>query len=1236
MRVPLADSEAVITLQDVKILQFTPTWVLGFSWCLVLPSGAEGTIGGTLGGEVTLSPAESPWLVTSTVTVPAGSTLVIEAGVRVEFAEGSGLVVDGGRLVAEGTETLPIIFSRPAADDHQWDGFRFVDTYEDNRLRHFTMEYGDDRDESITVDRSRLTISFGSWPTTQETMIEMDEPAVLIEDSDIPGISSGEVIHGENLVAPGYLILRRNVFGKASNGGDVLDFSGAEAPGPILHIIDNVFQGGDDDGLDLDGTDAFVSGNVFMNFRKDPANGRATTSNAIATGLPQSGAPNRTRVTMVRNLFLNCDHAVLLKEDAFLTAVNNTFVGMEEAVIQFNEEGGTRVLGPGKGALLDGNIFWENRRLFRYLEEETELTVHRCVIDGAFHGRGEDNFAADPGFVNAEGGDYSLREGSPAIGTGPNGQDRGFAVPEGASLSGEPQVFTSRTEATLRVGGPGIVQYRYRLNGGPWSAGTPVSEAIELSELSGLNTVEVIGQDSVGNWQARERATVSESWTVDPSLEGVWLSEVDVFGGEVEIANRGATARDINGFSVNSVRITGRDPIPPHGYLVVAVPTPGQFGGSVTLADRTAELLDEVEYGIQVKGSTIARLGHHAQWGLAQPTLAGPNRAQPTALRSGLVVNEWLLNAEALFLHDFVELFNPADLPVALAGLRLETEPMLSGSAWLAAPLSFVEASGHTDLIADGRLERGGHHADFDAAGALGTRISLFDGGVLVDEVENNSEQSDVSGGRVPSGGEVLDTFRLPTPGLGRDYRLVETIIPLVAVDDEWRFEDTDTDFAAEWRDPQFDDGDWARGRGVLGRETSPDDLPEDLLTEVDYEEGIPTYYFRKTFNFAGEPSRASLRMRTIIDDGAVFYLNGQELYRLRMDDPVSHSSFANDNVGNADYEGPFLLAGEALRDGENILAVEVHQDDDSSSDIVFGLALEAVRSEWVGSGLENMEAVLAGLRLTEIMFQPPDGEAAFLEFANMGNTSLELEGLRFTRGLDFVFPSMTLGPGELVYVVGDSGSFDYPGLRVAGFFGGDPGGSAQRIRLELPIRAAAVDVSFEGVMAAGVDGGGNSLEMVDGGGLKSGRILASQTRGGSPGRLPVFESEEEWLNRVFTPEQSMDPLLSGATRDPDGDGLANLLERLLGLDPNSRDSEALRDPWLEGEELVWQFPRATAAGDARLRVTGSVDLQSWTTEIPGLTLRVISEESGMQVMEARIPAPGDGRYFLRLEGDLR
>ena len=94
----------VITLEAVRILQFTMVWVLGFSWGLALTSWGQGTISGTLTGNVTLGAAESPWMVDSTVTVPAGATLLIEAGVRVEFAEGSGLVVEGGRLVAEGTE----------------------------------------------------------------------------------------------------------------------------------------------------------------------------------------------------------------------------------------------------------------------------------------------------------------------------------------------------------------------------------------------------------------------------------------------------------------------------------------------------------------------------------------------------------------------------------------------------------------------------------------------------------------------------------------------------------------------------------------------------------------------------------------------------------------------------------------------------------------------------------------------------------------------------------------------------------------------------------------------------------------------------------------------------------------------------------------------------------------------------------------------------------------------------
>src|SRR5437870_756506 len=95
---------------------------------------------------------------------------------------------------------------------------------------------------------------------------------------------------------------------------------------------------------------------------------------------------------------------------------------------------------------------------------------------------------------------FRLRPGAPAIGTGPNGLDMGALVPAGASISGEPASPTDRTEAVLRIGGPGIVAFRYRVNDGPYSAETPIAdllagETVRLSNLrDGRYTVYVVGK----------------------------------------------------------------------------------------------------------------------------------------------------------------------------------------------------------------------------------------------------------------------------------------------------------------------------------------------------------------------------------------------------------------------------------------------------------------------------------------------------------------------------------------------------------------------------------------------------------------------------------------------------------------------------------------------------------------------------------------------------------------------
>jgi hypothetical protein len=151
------------------------------------------------------------------------------------------------------------------------------------------------------------------------------------------------------------------------------------------------------------------------------------------------------------------------------------------------------------------------------------------------------NSTNDPMFVNWQTGithlniksNLALLPGSPAIGTGPNGLDRGALVPDGASISGEPNGTTTNTSATLTVAGPGIYAYRWKLNNGPWSAEVPLTNnflitatmfsnavPITLSNLSnGTYTVYVVGKNSAGAWQDTNNATASDTWIVSTSAD---------------------------------------------------------------------------------------------------------------------------------------------------------------------------------------------------------------------------------------------------------------------------------------------------------------------------------------------------------------------------------------------------------------------------------------------------------------------------------------------------------------------------------------------------------------------------------------------------------------------------------------------------------------------------------------------------------------------------------------------
>jgi hypothetical protein len=491
----------------------------------------QNSLSGTLAADKTLSEAGSPWRVTADLTVPANVTLTIEPGTVVHFDPSAGIKVQsGGRIVAEGTDDKRITLTRSPGSTSPWDGIEFDHSMKDNVLSHVDMTFGDRQNEMILVQYSKLVIDHSTWNNTSKTVIEVLHPSLLVSNSVFPDEDGQEVIHGELLRDDEYLVLRGNTFGRTTGYNDVIDFSDCRRPGPVFEVYDNTFTGASDDMLDLDGCDSYIEGNVFMNAHK--SNNTTSTSNALATGVFNGYSPT---IVAARNVFVNNDHAVLLKEDSYMRADNNVFANCVHGAINYGEWP-DRTVDPGKGAVLEGDIFWNNGADFENQsaqpgKKDPVIVMNRCVVSKGLHYLGTGNLDVDPKFINPDALDFHLLQDSPVRGKGPNGLDMGAYVPPGASVSGEPASVTDRTDASLTVWGPGITDYRYSLNSpdGPWTGDFSVQDNPVIG-LSGLPdgqsvTVYVKGKNSAGRWQTDPEYTASKTWTVQVTPSGIVRSD---------------------------------------------------------------------------------------------------------------------------------------------------------------------------------------------------------------------------------------------------------------------------------------------------------------------------------------------------------------------------------------------------------------------------------------------------------------------------------------------------------------------------------------------------------------------------------------------------------------------------------------------------------------------------------------------------------------------------------------
>ncbi|MSU35419.1 MAG: hypothetical protein EXS36_09950 [Pedosphaera sp.] len=157
-----------------------------------------------------------------------------------------------------------------------------------------------------------------------------------------------------------------------------------------------------------------------------------------------------------------------------------------------------------------------------------------------------------------------------------------------------------------------------------------------------------------------------------------------------------------------------------------------------------------------------------------------------------------------------------------------------------------------------------------------------------------------------------------------------------------WKYFDQRADQGTAWRAVDFDDSLWKTGKARLGY----GDAANTTIQGGPAGQRYPTAYFRRKFTVTNRTRITEATAWLIRDDGGVVYINGKEAFRNNMrEGDIGFEDPASNVVGNADEVTPVdtLIDPSLFRDGENTVAVEIHQQNPGSSDLGFDLQINIV-----------------------------------------------------------------------------------------------------------------------------------------------------------------------------------------------------------------------------------------------------------------------------------------------------
>jgi len=471
----------------------------------------------------------------------------------------------------------------------------------------------------------------------------------------------------------------------------------------------------------------------------------------------------------------------------------------------------------------------------------------------------------------------------------------------------------------------------------------------------------------------------------------------------------------------------------------------------------------------------------------------------------------------------------------------------------------------------------------------------------------------------------------------------------------EWSYLDDGSDQGTAWRGSAYDDSTWDSGPAILGYGEA------DVVTNVSFgsnpAQKYLTTYFRKKILITNTASILGSEIRVKRDDGAVVYLNGIEIGRSSMPTgPINYlttaSSPNDDGLGFHALNVPVNLFVE----GENVIAVEVHQSAPGSSDLRFDLELKIsrpadgsslltlndhslVRSRTLDGGewsalneaffVVGASAPVAPWDVvpSEIHYNPAGvDDTEFIELHNRSGHAVNLRGAFFRDGIEFFFPDnrdVLLAPGERVLLVDSQFAVDAEygiGLPIVGVYrGGLNNGGEPLVLMAADGVTELFNVTYDGAdpWPEEADGDGRSLVLVDATAPNNPASWSpSFSVGGSPGSTE---------GRVFTGD---------ANADLDGDGLNAFAEFASGTSDNIPNTPEDLPSFKADDAGGWEFQFAVALDvqGVTAAVEFSSDLNSWSEDptVADFVRSEIVDNRYVRTFRSKSPI-NDERLFMRV-----